>query len=546
MLYEIKSSAFQDNGREREPIRFNQSLNVVLGSSNGSNSIGKSTFLLIVDFVFDGNHYVNCKDVLENVGPHTIDFAFVFDGEIYRFSRSPMDAKIVWKCDDDYQKIEPATLEEFNQWLLEKYGMEELGGSFRGLVSNFIRVYGKHNHNETKPLQSYQQDTAKDGIDRVIKLYGKYGTVSEINKKLKDANQAKKTYTDSLKRNFIISANNKTEYKRNQDKIAALQLELDALEQQSQEGTNDLDPIVAEQVATLKSSLASLRGKRTRLTSQIRAIDADADGIKFKKTKEFNSLVEFFPSADVKRLDEIETFHKKIILALESERKEQKEFLQTMVQELDQEVHSIETEIAHLGAASSLTKVVLRRYVDLSREIDQLKEANKSYEKKDILILSERELKTQRDLMVNSVLFEVQTEINEKLSVFNEYVCGKNVSVPRLSLYKPNSYDFSIPNDTGTGSQTRAMALFDLSLLEQTPLPIITLDTVSSKHISDGHMLRIMELYKKAGKQVIITFDKAESYDDGKTPRVIEGSVVLRLSEGHELFGKSWSIDEDS
>lgn len=42
-----------------QPEDFRPGLNVILGSSDGSNAIGKSTFLLILDFVFGGDNYRN-------------------------------------------------------------------------------------------------------------------------------------------------------------------------------------------------------------------------------------------------------------------------------------------------------------------------------------------------------------------------------------------------------------------------------------------------------------------------------------------------------
>lgn len=94
MLVEIQCDKFQKNGEMRAPIRFHEGLNAVLGDDNGSNSIGKSTFLMILDFVFGGDDYVKkCTDVQDNVGEHTINFTFRFDGEDYHFSRNTVKYK---------------------------------------------------------------------------------------------------------------------------------------------------------------------------------------------------------------------------------------------------------------------------------------------------------------------------------------------------------------------------------------------------------------------------------------------------------------------
>lgn len=69
-------------------IQFYPGLNTVLGDGSGSNSIGKSTFLMIIDFVFGGTDYVNkSTDVQRNVGRHTIKFCFSFEEELFFFGK---------------------------------------------------------------------------------------------------------------------------------------------------------------------------------------------------------------------------------------------------------------------------------------------------------------------------------------------------------------------------------------------------------------------------------------------------------------------------
>ena len=63
MLYEICCDQFH-----QKRIVFNAGLSVILGTNTGDNSIGKSTFLLIVDFVFGGSTYSETTDIINNVG----------------------------------------------------------------------------------------------------------------------------------------------------------------------------------------------------------------------------------------------------------------------------------------------------------------------------------------------------------------------------------------------------------------------------------------------------------------------------------------------
>ena len=81
-------------------ILFKDGLNVVLGDSESSNSIGKSTLLMIIDFCFGGEDYIDKeKDTLNNVGDHFIYFEFIFNGESKFFARGNKGCnrrRLVW------------------------------------------------------------------------------------------------------------------------------------------------------------------------------------------------------------------------------------------------------------------------------------------------------------------------------------------------------------------------------------------------------------------------------------------------------------------
>lgn len=77
MLGGMKSPAFKEKGEVRPKIEFHPGLNVVLGKEGGENSIGKSSAMLAIDFVFGGNAYLS-GDGVNHIGDHTIFFAFEF------------------------------------------------------------------------------------------------------------------------------------------------------------------------------------------------------------------------------------------------------------------------------------------------------------------------------------------------------------------------------------------------------------------------------------------------------------------------------------
>ena len=139
MLCEIYCEKFHQNR-----ITFHEGLNTILGDKNGSNSIGKSTFLMIIDFVFGGKDYLNKSiDVQNNIKKHEICFTFLFSDKYYYFARNTEDTETVFECDDRYNHLSSMSLTVYTNWLKEMYQIFSYGLSFRDFIGRFSRVYSK-------------------------------------------------------------------------------------------------------------------------------------------------------------------------------------------------------------------------------------------------------------------------------------------------------------------------------------------------------------------------------------------------------------------
>lgn len=155
MLIEMRSPAFKVKGQERPPIHFKPGLNVILGKEDGAMSIGKSSSLLAIDFVFGGNTYIQ-SDGVKQEGHHTIYFAFQFDGKKYYFARDTLNSDGIAICDKDYNYTGGLySKSEFTEWLKQQYKIDFPGLSFRTVLSSFFRVYGKRNMDELNPPQRH-------------------------------------------------------------------------------------------------------------------------------------------------------------------------------------------------------------------------------------------------------------------------------------------------------------------------------------------------------------------------------------------------------
>ena len=543
MLIEIRCDKFMDGGEVRPPIRFEKGLNTILGASRASNSIGKSTFLMIIDFVFGGKDYVTLNnDVERNIGIHEIQFTFQFREKKYYFSRSTGDHTKVMECNEKYEPVKEITLDTYCNFLSLQYGMQNLGASFRELVSGFFRIYGRYNYDEKHPLKAHQNDTMEAGIRRMLQLYGKYAPVGDLASLVEDAESKETTYKNAYIFQYIRGVTRKEDYDKNEARIAELQAKKEDLARGSTQDLLDMDSVQAAGLADLKRQLANLRRQKTRMRSQLAAMKADMEIDESSFKRDYSELLEFFPGADIKHIEEIDAFHRKLKSVLNSEYKDSQRKIEDAIELLDVQIAVLERDVSEINATPHLTQALLDSYSGIDREMRNLRDANEYYVKKDELQTTREELQARHDSLIEELTAELQTEINIRLLELNAIVCNGRKTAPSINISNAKKYSFSTPNDIGTGSQTRGMFLFDLVTSEKTLLPAVVQDSMSVKQVEDPVMLKILELYRQSDKQFFVAVDKGESYtDDNKIPDVIKETTRLKLSPGHELFGRAWN-----
>lgn len=543
MLIEIRCDKFMDSGKVRPPIKFEKGLNTILGASRASNSIGKSTFLMIIDFVFGGKDYVTLNnDVERNIGIHEIKFTFQFGENTYYFSRSTGDHTKVMECNEKYEPVKEITLDTYCNFLSLQYGMQNLGASFRELVSGFFRIYGRYNYDERHPLKAHQNDTMETGIRRMLQLYGKYAPVGDLAALVEEAESKEKTYKNAYKFQYIRGVTRQEDYKKNEARIAELQAKKEELARGSTQDLLDMDSVQAARLSDLKRQLANLRRQKTRLRSQLAAMKADMEIDESSFKRDYSELREFFPDAAIKHIEEIDGFHRKLKSVLNSEYKDSQRKIEDTMELLDVQISVLEQEISKVNATPHLTQALLDSYSGIDREMKNLRDANEYYIKKDELQTTREELQARLDSLIEELTAELQTGINIQLRELNDIVCNGRKTAPSIAISNAKKYVFTTPNDIGTGSQTRGMFLFDLVTAENTLLPAVVQDSMSVKQVEDPVMLRILELYRRSSKQFFVAIDKGESYtDENKIPEIIKETTRLKLLPGHELFGRAWN-----
>ena len=541
MLKEIRCDKFISNNEIRQPIRFHSGLNTVLGSSSGSNSIGKSTFLMIIDFAFGGNDYANKpSDVLANVGLHTIQFCFEFEGQAYYFSRSPITKNEVSRCDSNYKETETITLDAFRKFLHEKYQIKSKDQSFRGAIGNYFRIYLRECCDEVHPLKNSDRAPDKDGILELIKLFDKYDAISAFIKEQKEAKEKETTYKNAISYNQISAPRTKKEYTANVKKIKKLDAEIVELTEKSNAGLLDIDSVVAKRIADIKGELSKLRRQCTRIKAQLSSLSEEKYTNK-QMESDFSELLHYFPNTNTKTLCEVENFHAELTVALSSELKEKKKSLEQLLSITENEIRKQEDELRNVSSVADVSKAILDSYANAIQQYNNLKNSNQHYDERHRLKQKVVDIREQMAKIFKSEFSIIALDLNTLMDEYNKMIYQEDRSAPTIDIIDESHYTFDTPNDRGTGSRYKGLILFDLAVLKLTSLPAVAHDSFMLKQIEDIVLEKLLEMYSKTDKQIFIAMDKETSYTE-RAQKILNDSAVLRLSpNGNELFGRSWN-----
>lgn len=553
MLVEVWCDKFISNGKVRKPIRFHAGLNAVLGDDNGSNSIGKSTFLMILDFVFGGTDYVKkCVDVQENVKEHTICFAFDFDGQNYYFSRNTVDYNKVVQCDSEYQALpdgEPLSLQKYGEFLCEKYGLSAEGITWRGAIARFIRVYKRDTLDEERPLRSSKDETAADAIKGYMRLFDRYSSVEAQINQAKKVEDEKEAFRKSIQQyHHVRAAKNEKEKVANETRIAELERQEQELAVNNNKGLLDLDSMTARRLSDLTESLINYRRQRAQIQTQLNAVRRDMTGQKRSFKKTFADLERFFPNENFYTLEEIERFHQKLSKIPEEEYAETEKNLATTYALLNNEIVRIQEQITEIKNVPNVSQAILKEFARITTELNNLKQANENYDELERLKKIATDYAETRDAVIADELLAIESTVNQQMREISLTILSDATHLPPvLRLEKLNKYTFYTPNDGGTGAQYRGLITFDLANMGVAPVPFVVHDSVLLKNIERPVFSAIIRVYydqKQKGKQVFMAYDTLDAYDK-ETRELVEENAVLQLSPGgNELFGWAWNKEE--
>lgn len=538
MIKEIFCDKFK-----KQQVPFKDGLNVVLGDDSGANSIGKSTMLLVIDYMLGGKHYQTKSDIIGHVGHHTIFVCFEFDGEKFYFARKTEQSDTVFKSSPDYKILDgkEMTLLQYRKFLQDKYELNIYGCTLRTFIGLFARIYDRGNYMETLPLLEHHGDSSENSIKRLVKIFGVYEDVRTLDLNLKNLKERNDLFKKALAIDLIKGPKNKKELKNNEGQINSLQQEIDILTLELTNREVSLGTLQLKKVLEIKEELAKFQTLKNKNDSKIRRIQNNLNSTKTVSIIDLEKLKKFFPEANFLEITKINNFHSTLCTALSDEMTNKIKSLEMLNKQLESEVKKLLQSIENVVSETNSTKIGVQQLAQMQRQMYELITENSTYEKKTSFAKEKKDAEDLYNDTLQKILTSVQQVMNTKIVEYNGIVYNNTKKAPQLTL-QPKKYIYDCPDDEGTGSRYSGLVLFDLAVLGCTKLPVLFHDSLILKNIEDNAIEKIMQLYDSfSNKQIFIAFDKKTAYTED-TQKIVDKNIVLKLSpNGHELFGKSWS-----
>ena len=537
MLVELRCEKFH-----QKIIKFHKGMNVVLGTLDADNSIGKTTFLMILDFIFGGDDYITINtDVQEHVGEHEFLFSLKFGSNYFWFKRNSVNTSVIQICNEKYEVTGHMSLDDYKLFLMEKYGLELPYASFRNIVGRFSRVYGKENLDEHNPLHVAKSETGGKPVTALLILFALYETIANYAKVYDEKKDKLDTFNKAQDFSLIPKSPTKREFEKNRNLIVDLSEQIEELEKKLNVQLTDVDSTLSSEAIELKKSLTVAKSQRSKIYSKIFKLKANMEYKNSPVEKDFSLLLKYFPNSNLKEITEIEQFHKDVSKILYKEFSREKQEWEKELVQIDLLIDAINKQLVALVSTTNISAAFLKQYSALQKRVEQLQLVNNYYEQKLTLEAEKKQAKDNLDAISNTQLANIETSLNLKMNEINDYLYNGQKTSPNIK-FKGMSYEFFTPDDTGTGSSYKGLIVYDLSVLSLTKLPFLIHDSVLLKQIADSALINIFKLYSQSERQIFIAFDKQGSYGD-ECQKLLESNAVLRLApHGEELFGISWNV----
>ncbi len=388
-----------------------------------------------------------------------------------------------------------------------------------------------------KPLHVVQNQTGKDGVNRLIQMFGRYSEIKGIAANLAEREAKLQALTAAIKRDILPKIGSR-DYAENVVTISTVQEELAEIRADLAKYATNIADLVHRDVIDLKIERDRLLAIRVDLAGRLRRTERNIAENRHISSKHFQGLVEFFPEMNQDRLAEVEEFHSGVAKALRTELRQAEQDLKERLASVDEGIADIDARMANtLKSINEPTHLVDRVY-DLATTLGRAREENKQYQGEEELRRVILERKVELTTVKRNILSEIETHLNEGMRGIVTSVFGPERKSPQIALAE-NGYDFEVFEDTGTGTAYTGVLVFDLTIFGATMLPVLAHDSVMFKNIENDSVARLLQVYMATAKQSFIAIDEISKYGS-EAADLLRTQGVLQLDDANVLYTKDW------
>lgn len=149
----------------------------------------------------------------------------------------------------------------------------------------------------------------------------------------------------------------------------------------------ELDNLTSEQVEVhseedikKQQQKAELRGRRLKIKTQIEAkqrrlklLKMSLEYVLYPSQADLESLQEFFPDMNIRKLYEVENYHQKLARILDDQFESERQAVLVEIEDLEEQRKEVNAQIKALGFVGNISKEFLDRHSELKGIIDALK-----------------------------------------------------------------------------------------------------------------------------------------------------------------------------
>ncbi|MBC9251561.1 hypothetical protein A9179_14915 [Pseudomonas alcaligenes] len=523
-------------------VTFHEKLNIVVGDRANSNSIGKSTFLKIIDFVYGGDALItHGKDVHETLGHHSYIFQLRLDKN-YIFERNTGTPTLLHVHQSDGGKLE-VSISDYLDFLRFHYTKSIEHLSFRSVVSLVTRVWGRDNLDVMRPLHNFKQERGSQCIDWLIKVFKRFGPLEDMSIRKSSLSEEQKSLNAAAKQS-IIPKITKAKYIQNNEDIAKYDARLDSIRNEMSTLAISINELIDEAVLEQKVQKNQLLEIKMSISSELERVRVNLEDNKTISKRSFQPLLEIIPSLNLDKLDSIESFHNGLTRILRKEIKEKEQELSEQLRLVDNQISACNTAMAKALNSSGNPAFIVDSVVDISLGLSKLTNENELYDKFTDLKKKIKELKDKLKEQKLVILSEIESSLNGDIEGLVNFIYGEMRASPKLEL-KPEKYSYEIPRDTGTGKAYSNLILLDSSLLRHIDIPFLVHDSLLFKNVENKAIENILRVYQSLNQQSFISLD-GEIVESSSAKSLVEPCAVLCLSANKLLYTVDWRKDKDT